>query len=177
MSPDLDDRCGLHLLVFGVAIRPSPSSRSEQPMRQWLSAKSKKGQKSAAIAASAAMMLALAACQSFEAPGGSLTAEVDAPGPVQALQRVNERGLTCWIRSGDRAFRGYALVPELDTRSGDPRILVVRRGNAQGLPQLVISASGDPVRIVTFGPLTGDRLSARINADVLAWSAGRQGCA
>ncbi|MBO6639519.1 MAG: hypothetical protein JJ920_17380 [Roseitalea sp.] len=146
-------------------------------MRQWLSAKSKKRQKSVAIAALCGGTLLLAACQSFEAPGGSLTAEVDAPSATQALQRVNERGLTCWIRSGDRAFRGYALVPELDTRSGDPRILVVRKGNAQGLPQLVISASGDPVRIVTFGPLTGDRLSARINADVLAWSAGRRGCA
>lgn len=146
-------------------------------MREWLSAKSKNGQKSAGIAALAAMALALAGCQSFEAPGGSLTAEVDAPSATQALQRVNERGLACWIRSGDRAFRNYTLVPELDTRSGDPRILVVRRGNAQGLPELVISASGDPVRIVTFGPLTNNRLSARINADVLAWSAGRQGCA
>ncbi len=146
-------------------------------MREWLSAKSQNRQKSVAIAALGATLMLLTACQSFEAPGGSLTAEVDARGPVQALQRVNERGLACWIRSGDRAFRGYALVPELDTRSGDPRILVVRQGNAQGLPELVISASGDPVRIVTFGPLTGDRLSARINADVLAWSAGRQGCA
>ena len=108
-----------------------------------------------------------AACQAFEPPGGPVVAEVDAPSAVAALQRVNERGLQCWIRSGDRAFRGYALVPELDTRTGDPRILIVRRGDQQGLPQLVISAGGDPVRLTTFGPLAGERLSARINGDIL----------
>lgn len=117
-----------------------------------------------------------AACQAFEPPGGPVVAEVDAPSPVAALQRINERGLECWIRSGDRGFRGYALVPELDTRSGQPRILIVRRGNQQGLPELVIMASGDPVRITTFGPLAGERLSARINGDILAWSAGRPTC-
>ena len=119
----------------------------------------------------------LAACQSFEPPGGALVAEVDAPSPVQALQRVNERALRCWIQSGDRAFQSFALIPELDTRVGDPRILIVARGQEQGLPQLVIAASGDPVRLTTFGPLADRRLSARINQDVLAWAAGRQGCA
>lgn len=119
---------------------------------------------------------ALAACQSLEPPGGVLVAEVDAPSAIIALQRINERGLACWIRSGDRAFRAYQLVPELDTRAGDPRILVMARGDTQGLPQLVISATGDPVRLTTFGPLAGNRVSGRINADVLAWSAGRQSC-
>ena len=120
---------------------------------------------------------ALTACQSFEPPGGVLIAEVDAPSPVIALQRVNERGLQCWIRSGDRAFRAYQLLPELDTRAGDPRILVMARGDTQGLPQLVISATGDPVRLTTFGPLANHGLSGRINAVILAWCAGRQSCA
>ena len=119
---------------------------------------------------------ALAACQSFEPRGGVLIAEVDAPSAIVALQRVNERGHQCWIRSGDRAFRSYQLVPELDTRAGDPRILVMARGDTQGLPQLVISAAGDPVSLTTFGPLAEHRLSRRINSDILAWSAGRQSC-
>ncbi|MEM0898334.1 MAG: hypothetical protein AAGI92_00090 [Pseudomonadota bacterium] len=106
-----------------------------------------------------------------------MIAEVDASSSVSALQTINERGLRCWIRSSDSDFRRLALVPELDTRSGDPRILVVERGNSQGLPVLVISASGDPVTIETFGPLASEPLSNRINADIGAWMAGRTSCA
>lgn len=123
------------------------------------------------------LAIVLSSCAGFEAPGGALTAQVDAPSPTVALQRINERALACWIQSGDRQFRGLTLIPELDTRTGDPRILVFRRGQAQGLPQLVISARGDPVSLTTFGPLASDRVSARINGDVLAWAAGRQSCA
>ncbi|WP_349364821.1 MAG: hypothetical protein ABL307_06150 [Roseitalea porphyridii] len=130
----------------------------------------------AGLAAGTALLFVLAGCQAFEPPGGPVVAEVDAPSPVAALQRINERGLQCWFRSGEREFRNYAMVPELDTRTGQPRILIVRRGNQQGLPELVITAGGDPVRITTFGPLAGERLSARINADILAWSAGRPTC-
>ena len=123
-----------------------------------------------------AVVTALAGCQTTEPAGGVLSAQVDARSPVVALQRINENALRCWIRSGDRAFRGYALVPELDTRAGQPRILIVERSNPQSLPQMVITASGDPVALTTFGPLTRTRLSARINNDVLAWSAGRTTC-
>lgn len=130
----------------------------------------------ARAAAAIAIACMLAACARFEPPGGPVVAEVDAPSPTEALQRINERAHACWMRSGDRAFRGYALVPELDTRTGDPRILIVRKASAQGLPELVISAAGDPVRLTTFGPLADKRLSARINGDVLAWSAGRRSC-
>lgn len=127
-----------------------------------------------AIAAATACMLA--ACATFERPGGPVVAEVDASSPTKALQRINERAHACWIRSGDRAFAGYALVPELDTRTGDPRLLIVRNESTQGLPALVISAAGDPVRLTTFGPLANASLSARINGDILAWSAGRRSC-
>lgn len=122
-------------------------------------------------------LVGIAACQTGERPGGPLSAQISADTGVAALQTINERGLTCWIRSRDPAFRRLALVPELDTRSGDPRILVVRRGDAQGLPQLVITASGDPVRLTTFGPLVNAGVSRRINNDILAWTGGRTGCA
>lgn len=121
--------------------------------------------------------ISLTACQTNPEPvEGPLTAQLAGTSAVTTLQRINERALNCWIKSGDADFKNYALVPELDTRTSDPRILIVERGKAQGLPRLVISASGQPVKLVTFGPLTQSSLSARINSDVLAWGAGRKTC-
>ncbi len=118
--------------------------------------------------------LTIAGCQS-ERPGGSMNLQV-ANAAVPALQTVNERAHVCWIRSGDRAFRGLAVIPELDTHSGKPRILIVERGKAQGLPRFVIEASGKPASVVTYGPLAGAGLSARINTDVARWAAGDPSC-
>lgn len=111
-----------------------------------------------------------------ERPGGTLTAEVDAENGISVLSAVNEQAQKCWMKSGDRAFRGYAVIPELDTRVGNPRLLVVERGKSAGLPKLVIEASGNPVKITTYGPLAGSGISSRINRDVLAWAAGRSSC-
>jgi len=118
----------------------------------------------------------LVACQSSEPVGGPLRAQFAAPSPTSALQTINERALACWIQSRDRLFRGYALVPELDTSAGNPRILLVKKGDAEGLPQLVIAAQGTPVSVITFGPLTQSPLSSRINADISAWMVGQDGC-
>jgi hypothetical protein len=125
----------------------------------------------AALAASAL----LAGCMG-ERIGGSLIVEVEAANATAVLANVNENAQRCWIRSGDRAFRHLAVVPELDTRIGSPRLLVLERGKSAGLPKLVIEASGNPVKITTYGPLTGTSVSARINSDVIAWSAGRNDC-
>lgn len=95
---------------------------------------------------------------------------------VPALQKVNERAHACWIRSGDSAFRSLAVIPELDTRTGKPRILIVERSRPQGLPRFVIEASGTPARIVTYGPLAGQSISGRINTDVARWAAGDASC-
>jgi hypothetical protein len=111
-----------------------------------------------------------------EPVGGPLTMEVDSKNAAAVLGTINEKAQTCWIKSGDRAFRTFAVIPELDTRVGSPRLLVVERGKSAGLPKLVIQADGDPVRITTYGPLAGTPVSSRINADVMAWSAGRNGC-
>ena len=130
------------------------------------------------LSAAIGALLVSACAGQWEPPGGPLVAEVQGSSPTRALQRVNERALKCWIRSGDKAFARYALVPELDTRANDPRILIVEKGDVRGLPLLVISASGaDPVQMTTFGSLTDQSLSSRINADILAWSAGRSSCA
>lgn len=90
------------------------------------------------------------------------------------MQAINEQAQRCW--RADRAFRPYRVIPELDTEVGNPRILVVRAEAAQGLPQLVIQAEGSPVRITTFGPLSDERLSRRINEDITRWSRGETGC-
>lgn len=122
-----------------------------------------------------AAALALSGCVG-EKPGGSLMLEVEASRASTVLADVNEKAQKCWMKSGDRAFRDLALIPELDTRTGKPRLLIVKRGKASGLPQLVIEAHGDPVKISTYGPLAEAPVSARINEDVMAWTTGRTTC-
>jgi hypothetical protein len=117
-----------------------------------------------------AALVALAACQtkpnrpSVPAPSGQA-------GQVATLQRVNASAYECW--RGDKAFKKYGIVPELDT-TGTPRILVIPKGKPQALPQLVITASGRSIQ--TFGPLATSPLAPRINADVARWAAGGKGC-
>lgn len=102
--------------------------------------------------------------------------ELAADGPLQLLSAVNENGQKCWIKSGDREFRGLALIPELDTSAGKPRLLIVEKGKAAGLPKLVIEASGDPVKVQTYGPLASSPVSKRINEDVIDWSQNQDDC-
>ncbi|MDV6226593.1 hypothetical protein R2G56_09895 [Nitratireductor aquimarinus] len=129
----------------------------------------------AAGAALAALTFSLAACQT-EPAGGPLTLEVEESSAVKALQTINSAGLKCWIRSGDRRFRDLRMVPELDTRVGRPRLLIVRSNKQQGLPLLVIEASGSPATISTYGPLASTRTGARINTDIMRWSSGDSSC-
>lgn len=92
-------------------------------------------------------------------------------GAVGTLQRINANAYECWAK--DAAFKAYAIIPELDT-TGTPRILLVTKGKAQGLPKLVVTASGRSVQ--TFGPLAQSPLGPRINADVTRWAKGAQSC-
>ena len=114
----------------------------------------------------------LAACSTTgERIGGPLQFEA-AGTAISNLQRINRAAARCWI--GTSAFRGLGMVPELDTRVGKPRILILARGNT--LPKWVIEASGSPAKIITYGPLTNTPLSARMNDDVLRWSGGNASC-
>ena len=122
-------------------------------------------------------MLALSGCVAGGEPvAGPLNGEFEGSSAVSVLQNINKRALSCWIKSGDKDFEGFALVPELDTRRGKPRILIVKNGQAQGLPQMVIEATGKPVKLNTYGPLTQRKISGRINSDIIAWNTGRTGC-
>lgn len=95
---------------------------------------------------------------------------------VALLQKVNTAARDCWIKSKDKDFRKFALIPELDTRAGRPRILVVEKKTAQGLPQFVIEADGNPAKILAYGPLGQSPLAGRINSDIAHWASGGAGC-
>lgn len=152
----------MEVCLKNSSMKDQPMQRRAQIFTRWI--------------AGACCLATMTGCQTAEPAGGPLIADVQGENAVSTLQRINDRALNCWIKSGDTAFEDYALVPELDSRANDPRILIVSRGKAQGLPQMVITASGEPVRLSTFGPLTNQSISNRINADISAWSEGATGC-
>lgn len=95
---------------------------------------------------------------------------------IAALQTINTQAQACWMKSKDKDFRKYRVIPELDTRAGKPRILILDAKSTQGLPKYVIEADGTPARLSTYGPLSGEAIGARINADVSHWHKGGKGC-
>lgn len=114
----------------------------------------------------------LAGCQS----GGQKTASRDNSAAVALLQHVNSNVHTCWVRSKDKDFDAYNVIPELDTQVGKPRILLVDKTAAQGLPKLVIEAAGNPAKMTAYGPLMDKPVGDRITADVKRWAGGAGGC-
>ena len=116
----------------------------------------------------------LSACQSSKpAPN---PAQPNNSASVRLLQAINKNAQTCWVKSKDRVFRAYKIIPELDTRVGKPRILVVKARAAQGLPQMVIEAQGTPPNLSSYGPLGDTALGTRMNADIGRWAGGESGC-
>lgn len=121
------------------------------------------------------LLLVLTGCVG-RPPGDSFSLQVAAKSPVAALQRINRAGAQCWPRSPDADLNTLHLVPELDTRTGLPRLLLLERGNAEGLPVLVIEAAGSPVTVSTYGPLAGTPTGRRVNTDITRWSTGPLAC-
>lgn len=93
---------------------------------------------------------------------------------IPVLQRINDTAQRCWIKSGDPAFRSYRIVPELDTRTGKPRVLMLRAGRSTGLPELVIEVSNS--QIDAYGPVQNTPLAGRINRDIVRWGNGNTTC-
>jgi hypothetical protein len=114
----------------------------------------------------------LAACQKTD--GFAPLNVRDNSAAVAVLQKVNASAQDCWRK--DKEFKGLRVIPELDTMTGKPRILLVEAKAAQGLPKLVIEAEGKPARIASYGPLAQSPLAPRINADVARWAGGDAGC-
>ncbi len=125
------------------------------------------------VSALCSIGLFLTACQ---------TEKAEAPAPrdnsaaIALLQKVNKGAQTCWMKSKDKDFRQYKVIPELDTRHGKPRILIVSAKATQGLPQMVIEADGTPAQLSTYGPLASDPIAARITQDVSRWRTGSVAC-
>lgn len=95
---------------------------------------------------------------------------------LPTMERVALGANACWFKSGDPAFKAYRLAPELNSFSGRPRILVVRRNSPESRPLLVVQAEGNPAKLDAFGPLMGEAVSGRIATDVKRWAAGGKGC-
>ena len=123
-------------------------------------------------AAGVVLLAALPGCQSSK----QHAAEGENSAAVTLLQRVNTNAHTCWVGSKDKDFEGYAVIPELDTQAGRPRILLVEKKSAQGLPKLVIEADGKPVKATAYGPLLNQPAGGRIGADLKRWTGGSNSC-
>lgn len=95
---------------------------------------------------------------------------------IAKLQTINTNAQTCWKKSKDKDFKSFKVIPELDTRAGKPRILILSAKSGQGLPQYVIEADGTPARVSTYGPLASMAIGRRIDADVARWNAGSKSC-
>lgn len=92
------------------------------------------------------------------------------------MEQVAIAAHKCWFESKDKAFKTYRMANELNSFSGNPRILLVPAKNYGGLPLLVVQASGNSSTVETFGPLLSEPLGARISADVNRWASGSSDC-
>ncbi|SMC81595.1 hypothetical protein [Rhizobium sp. RU36D] len=115
------------------------------------------------------MASALGGCQS-EAPVTS------GPSALDIMERVAVSANNCWIKSGDPAFKSYSMAPELNSFTGRPRILLVRRQSKDIRPLLVVQAQGKPAKLEAFGPMMAEPIKARISTDVVRWSRGDRSC-
>ncbi|MNL58941.1 hypothetical protein D3C87_1826250 [compost metagenome] len=98
------------------------------------------------------------------------------PSALDIMERVAVGANNCWIKSGDPAFKAYSMAPELNSFSGRPRILLVRRQSKDIRPLLVVQAQGKPAKLEAFGPMMGEPVNARISTDVIRWARGDKSC-
>jgi hypothetical protein len=119
--------------------------------------------------------LALAGCRDDKV-NRTAAPQTGQAGAIAALQAINSKAVTCWMRSRDPAFAGLRLIPELDTQYGRPRLLLLKKNSQYGLPVLVVEAHGSPVKVETYGPLTQGPVGSRIEQDIRRWSTGSQAC-
>lgn len=98
-------------------------------------------------------------------------------GALPVMERVALGANRCWFKSGDPLFAAYKLAPELNSFSGTPRILLVKKHSPESRPLLVVQASGSPAKIDAFGPLMNEpAVSARVHKDVNHWVRGGGNC-
>lgn len=121
--------------------------------------------------AAIASLLAITGCQSPrpEAPTRDTAA-------LATMERVALGANKCWFKSGDAAFKSYRLAPELNSFSGRPRILLVKRNSPEARPLAVVQAEGHPARLQAFGPLFDEPIGTRMAKDIRHWAGGAEDC-
>lgn len=121
--------------------------------------------------AAIASLLAVAGCQSPrpEAPTRDTSA-------LATMERVALGANKCWFKSGDAAFKPYRLALELNSFSGRPRILLVKRNSPEARPLAVVQAEGHPARLQAFGPLFDEPIGTRMAKDIRHWAGGAEDC-
>lgn len=117
------------------------------------------------------LALVLAACQSAPPPVAGKSAA------LRVMEQVAIAAHRCWFASKDEAFRPYRMANELNSFSGQPRILLVPANSPESRPLLVVQAEGTPARLEAFGPLMDQPDGARIASDVRRWASGDNSCA
>lgn len=124
------------------------------------------------LVAVASLCALAASCSTSSRPTAALEMRA-----LPLMERVALGANRCWFKSKDPMFAAYRLAPELNSFSGTPRILIVKKHSPEALPLLVVQASGTPAKISAFGPLMADAgVQARVNKDVVHWAKGGQGC-
>jgi hypothetical protein len=95
---------------------------------------------------------------------------------LPTMERIALAANSCWFKSNDPAFKAYRLAPELNSFSGRPRILIVKRNSPESRPLAVVQAEGQPARLQAFGPLFNEAIGARMTSDIRRWSTGNSTC-
>ncbi|RFC65143.1 hypothetical protein DYI37_04640 [Fulvimarina endophytica] len=120
-----------------------------------------------------ALLTILSACASAPEPEPSTS-------PSQAgldlMERLTLNADRCWFKSGDPAFDGYGLAPELASFSGKPRFLLTPAGQPEARPLLVVEGQSGSADVSIYGPLLSEEIGQRARADVLRWQSGSDDC-
>ncbi|CAN7385101.1 hypothetical protein LJR098_003263 [Rhizobium sp. LjRoot98] len=123
------------------------------------------------FATAGSIAVLLAGCQSSKPPTPAQNTAA-----LPTMERIALGANACWFKSGDAAFKAYRLAPELNSFSGRPRILIVKRNSPESRPLAVVQAEGHPARLQAFGPLFSETVGARMTTDIKRWAAGGTGC-
>jgi hypothetical protein len=124
--------------------------------------------------ASIVALAAISGCQSKPAAVVALPSGKSAA--LRTMEQVGIAAQSCWFASKDKAFQKYSFANELNSMSGQPRFLLVPKGNFGGKPLLVVQAKGNSSRVDAFGPLLEGEHGARISSDIDRWSRGDSRC-
>jgi hypothetical protein len=125
-----------------------------------------------------AALALLAACQSepsAEVPAAAAAAS-EKSAALRNMEQVAIAAHRCWFASRDPVFAGYSFANELNSFSGQPRFLLVPRGDFGGRPLLVVQASGAAGTVTSFGPLLDGAAGSRIRGDIARFASGDASC-